>query len=118
MVHAEERSVGAKFLGCDRQVDGLQKRVGRRSRLRMRRRGPVSEREEADLFHETCMVRDRLMLLMLASQTMQPKADETLAQVAQPLVAAAAHHRKPVKQEIREEIRINLTARPETTNSI
>jgi hypothetical protein len=35
---------------------------------------------------------------------MQPKANETLARVVQPLVAAAARHRKPVKQEIRDDL--------------
>jgi hypothetical protein len=29
----------------------LQQRVGRRPRLRLRRRGPVTEGEEADVFH-------------------------------------------------------------------
>jgi hypothetical protein len=35
-------------------------------RLRMRRRRPVSEREEADLFHGTCIARGGLIFLMLA----------------------------------------------------
>jgi hypothetical protein len=29
----------------------LQQRIGRRPRLRLRRRGPVAEGEEADVFH-------------------------------------------------------------------
>ena len=51
MMHAEIGAVGAELLGRDGQVDGLQQRVGRRARLRLRRGRPVPEREEADLLH-------------------------------------------------------------------
>src|SRR5262249_5944401 len=51
MMHAEEGAVGAELFGGDREIDRLQQRIGRRSRLRLRRRGPVAEREEADFFH-------------------------------------------------------------------
>ena len=52
MMHAEIGAVGAEHLGGDRKVDRLQQRVGRRPRLRQRRRGPMAEGEEADVFHE------------------------------------------------------------------
>ena len=51
MMHAEIGAVRAELLGRDRKLDRLQQRVGRRARLRLRRRGPVTEGEEADLFH-------------------------------------------------------------------
>ena len=57
VMHAEERAVGAEFLGGDREIDRLQQRVGRRSHFRLRRRGPMAEGEEADLFHEALNVR-------------------------------------------------------------
>ena len=52
VMDAEVRAVGAELLGRDGQVDRLQQRVGRRPHLRLRRRRPVAEREEADLFHD------------------------------------------------------------------
>jgi hypothetical protein len=54
-MHAEESAVGAELLGGDSKVDGLQQRVGSCPRLRLRRRGPVAEGEEADLFHALLM---------------------------------------------------------------
>ena len=51
VVNAEIRPVRAQLLGRDGQIDGLQERVGRRARLRLRRGRPVPEREEADFFH-------------------------------------------------------------------
>jgi alpha-galactosidase len=39
------------LLGRDGELDRLQQRVGRRARLRLRRRSPVAEGEEADAFH-------------------------------------------------------------------
>ena len=51
VMHPEVRAVGAELLGGDRKLDRLQQRVGRRSRLRLRRRRPMAEREEADFFH-------------------------------------------------------------------
>ena len=51
VMHAEIGAVRAELLGRDGEVDRLQQRVGRRPRLRLRRRGPVAEGEEADLFH-------------------------------------------------------------------
>ena len=51
MVDAEVGAVRAQLLGRDGQIDGLQERVGRRARLRLRRGRPVPEREEADLLH-------------------------------------------------------------------
>ncbi len=51
VMHPEIGAVGAELLGRDREVDRLQQRVGRRARLRLRRRGPVAEGEEADFFH-------------------------------------------------------------------
>src|SRR4029079_18347027 len=43
--------VSAELLGGDREVDGLQQRVGRRSRARLGRGRPVSERQKTDLLH-------------------------------------------------------------------
>ena len=43
MMHAEIGAVRAQLLGGDGQVDGLQERVGRRARLRLRRGRPVPE---------------------------------------------------------------------------
>ena len=40
-----------EFHHRDREVDGLQQRVGRRPHLRLRRRRPMAEGEEADVFH-------------------------------------------------------------------
>ncbi len=51
VMDAEERAVGAELLGGDRELDRLQERVGRRSHFRLRRRSPMAEGEEADLFH-------------------------------------------------------------------
>ena len=55
VMDAEESAVGAEFLGGDRELDRLQQRVGRRSHLRLRRRSPMAEGEEADLFHALLM---------------------------------------------------------------
>ena len=49
VMHAEVRPVRAELLGGDGELDGLQQRVGRRPRLRLRRGRPVPEGEEADL---------------------------------------------------------------------
>ena len=51
VMHAEIGAVGAELLGGDGELDRLQQRVGRRARLRLRRRGPMAEGEEADVFH-------------------------------------------------------------------
>src|SRR6185312_10935651 len=51
VVHPEIRTVRAELLGRDGEVDGLQQRVGAGARLRLRRRGPMAEGEEADFFH-------------------------------------------------------------------
>ena len=51
MMHPEIGAVRAEFFGRDRELDRLQQRVGRRARLRLGRRGPVAEGEEADVFH-------------------------------------------------------------------
>ena len=48
MVHAKIGAVGAELLGGDREFDRLQQRVGRRARLRLRRGGPMTERQKAD----------------------------------------------------------------------
>ncbi len=48
---AKVRPVGAEFFRRDGEVDRLQRRVGGRPRLRLRRRGPMAEGEEADVFH-------------------------------------------------------------------
>ena len=53
VVHPEVRAVGPELLGRDRELDGLQQRVGGRARLRLRRRRPVPERQEADLLQFT-----------------------------------------------------------------
>ena len=50
-MHAEIGPVRAELLGRDGKLDRLQQRIGRRPRLRLRRRGPVAEGEEADVFH-------------------------------------------------------------------
>ena len=52
VMHPEVGAVGAELLGGDGELDRLQQRVGRRTRLRLRRRGPMAEREEADFFHD------------------------------------------------------------------
>ena len=57
MVDAEIGPVRAKFLSRDGEVDGLQLRVSRRARPRLRRGGPMPEREEADLFHRDAVYR-------------------------------------------------------------
>ena len=49
MMHPEIGAVRAELLRRDGEVDRLQQRVGRRARLRLRRRRPVAERQEADL---------------------------------------------------------------------
>ena len=51
VMDAEIGPVGAELLGRDGELDRLQQRVGRRPRLRLRRRGPMAEGEEADVFH-------------------------------------------------------------------
>jgi len=51
VVHPEIGPVRAELLGRDGEVDGLQERVGAGARLRLRRRGPMAEGEEADFFH-------------------------------------------------------------------
>ena len=51
VMHAEIGPVRAELLGRDGELDRLQQRVGRRARLRLRRRGPMAEGEEADFFH-------------------------------------------------------------------
>src|SRR6476659_159827 len=51
VVHPEIGPVRAERLGCDGEVDGLQERVGAGARLRLRRRGPMAEGEEANFFH-------------------------------------------------------------------
>ena len=53
MMHAEIGPVRAQLLGRDGELNRLQQGVGRRPRLRLRRRGPMAEREEADVFHGT-----------------------------------------------------------------
>ena len=52
---AKVGAVGPEFLGGDGEVDRLQQGVRRRAGRRLRRRRPVSEREEADCFHETSL---------------------------------------------------------------
>jgi hypothetical protein len=49
MVNAEIRTVETQLFGGDREINGLQERVGGRPRLRLGRGRPVSEREETDL---------------------------------------------------------------------
>ena len=51
MMHPEIGAVGAQRLRRHRQLDRLQKCIRRRARLRLRRRGPVPEGKEADVFH-------------------------------------------------------------------
>ena len=51
VVHPEIGPVRAEPLGRNGEVDGLQERVGAGARLRLRRRGPMAEGEEADFFH-------------------------------------------------------------------
>src|SRR5688572_26779070 len=50
-MHTEVRAVRAKLLGRNRELDRLQQRIGGRARLRLRRRRPMAEGEETDLFH-------------------------------------------------------------------
>ena len=51
VMDAEIGPVGAELLGGDGELDRLQQGVGGRPRLRLRRRGPMAEGEEADVFH-------------------------------------------------------------------
>ena len=51
VVDAEVGAVGAEVLDRLGQLDRLDERVRRRPHLRVRRRGPVPEREEPDLLH-------------------------------------------------------------------
>ena len=51
VMDAEVSPVGAERLGGHRKLDRLRERVGGRPRLRLRRRGPMAEGEEADVFH-------------------------------------------------------------------
>ena len=51
MMDAKIGAVGAQFLGRDCELDGLNERVGGRAHLRLRRWGPVTEGEKADVFH-------------------------------------------------------------------
>ena len=56
MMHAEVRAVKPQFLGGDREVYRLQKRIGSRARGVSRMVGPMPEREEAYFFHELFLV--------------------------------------------------------------
>ncbi len=51
VMDAKVSPVGAERLGGDGKLDRLQQRVGGRAHLRLRRRGPMAEGEEADVFH-------------------------------------------------------------------
>ena len=51
VVDAEVRAIGAELLGRDGQLDRLEQGVGRRTHLRVRRIGPVAERQEPDALH-------------------------------------------------------------------
>src|SRR5262249_61753198 len=51
MMDSEIGAVGAELLGRNRELDRLQQRVRRCPRLRLRRRGPMTEGEKADVFH-------------------------------------------------------------------
>ena len=51
VMHPEIGPIRAQLLGRDGKLDRLQRGVGRRPRLRLRRRGPMAEGEEADVFH-------------------------------------------------------------------
>ncbi len=51
VVHAKVRAIRAELFDGDRQLDRLQQRVGRRTHLRVRRVGPVPERQEPDALH-------------------------------------------------------------------
>ena len=51
VVHPEVGAVGADLLRRDRELDGLEQRVRRRTGLRVRRRRPVAEGQEPDLLH-------------------------------------------------------------------
>jgi hypothetical protein len=51
-MHPEISPIRAQLLGRDGQIDRLQEGVGRRSRLRLGRRRPMAEGQEADLFHD------------------------------------------------------------------
>ena len=57
VMHADIGAVGAQRLGGDGELDGLRQRVGSGARLRLRRRGPVAEGEEADVFHGGAVLR-------------------------------------------------------------
>ncbi len=62
VMDAEIGAVGAERLGGDGKLDRLRQRVGGRPRLRLRRRGPMAEGEEADVFgasvfHGACVTR-------------------------------------------------------------
>ena len=65
MVDAKIRPVRAELLGRDGEVDRLQKHVARRARPRVRRVGPVTEGEKADVFHGGGVI----ILLVVASNS-------------------------------------------------
>jgi hypothetical protein len=50
---AEESTVRAQFLGGHSEINRLQQRAGCCSSLGLRRRSPMAEGEEADLFHDS-----------------------------------------------------------------
>ena len=52
VMHTKIGAVGAQFFSRNGEIDGLQQGVFRRARLRLRRGGPVTEGEEADLLHD------------------------------------------------------------------
>ena len=60
VMDAEIGAVSAELLGRNGELDRLQERVGRRAGQRLRRRGPVAEGQEADVFHGGGLLRRSL----------------------------------------------------------
>jgi hypothetical protein len=61
VVHAEIRAIEAQFFGGYRELDRLQKRIGRCPNVRVARWCPVPEGEKADFFHATYL-REKALL--------------------------------------------------------
>ncbi len=56
VMDAEISTGSAELVDGDGELDRLQNRVGRRARMRLRRRGPMTEGQKADVIHEIYVV--------------------------------------------------------------
>ena len=82
-MHTEVSAIGAELLGRDCELDRLQQRVGRRPRLRLWRRGPMAEGEEADVFHGGYMG----MIVQFHSSNLKNYAARSLSRITAQLHA-------------------------------